>query len=566
MMNIKITISTLTFAFLLSGCGGGSAAPTVAPTVVPKVAAVPILSYTPVKGFKFDWTDVSDASLYKILENKNGVSGFSKIGNDIAQGVGTTTQIVPLHKRLNAQYILQSCTTTGCIDSAAISVTGTLVDSIGYVKASNTGSGDEFGSAVSLSSDGSTLAVGTVYEGSNASGVGGDQTDNTFFSSGAVYIFTLTGSMWTQQAYVKASNVLEEALFGNSVSLSSNGSTLAVGAEYEFSDYSGAAYIFTRTGSTWSEQKFLKASDKAEYDEFGSSVSLSGDGSTLAVGARVGDSAAAADSGVVYMFARTGTDWPEQQKVSASGLLAEDEFGYSVSLNSDGTTLAVGAPRESSDVTGIGAAYIFTRTGTSWSQQEKVVATSQGQEDYFGYSISLSGDGNTLAVGAKGEDSSAVRVGGNQSDNNASGSGAAYIFTRAGTAWSQQAYVKASNTGAEDEFGYSVSLSSDGSTLAVGARSEDSNATGLGGIESDNTANESGAVYTFSLTGTTWTQQAYVKATDAEGSDIFGESVSLSGDGSTLAVGAAGEGSNATGLRGNASDNSAGESGAVYLY
>ena len=552
---------------MLSGCGGGSAAPTVAPTVVPKVAAVPILSYTPVKGFKFDWTDVSDASLYKILENKNGVSGFSKIGNDIAQGVGTTTQIVPLHKRLNAQYILQSCTTTGCIDSAAISVTGTLVDSIGYVKASNTGSGDEFGSAVSLSSDGSTLAVGTVYEGSNASGVGGDQTDNTFFSSGAVYIFTLTGSMWTQQAYVKASNVLEEALFGNSVSLSSNGSTLAVGAEFESSshDYSGAAYIFTRTGSTWSEQKFLKASDKAEYDEFGSSVSLSGDGSTLAVGARVGDSAAA-NSGAVYMFARTGTDWPEQQKLTASGLLADDEFGYSVSLNSDGTTLAVGAPRESSDVTGIGAAYIFTRTGTSWSQQEKVVATSQGQEDYFGYSISLSGDGNTLAVGAKGEDSSAVRVGGNQSDNNASGSGAAYIFTRAGTAWSQQAYVKASNTGAEDEFGYSVSLSSDGSTLAVGARSEDSNATGLGGIESDNTANESGAVYTFSLTGTTWTQQAYVKATDAEGSDIFGESVSLSGDGSTLAVGAAGEGSNATGLRGNASDNSAGESGAVYLY
>ena len=552
---------------MLSGCGGGSAAPTVAPTVVPKVAAVPILSYTPVKGFKFDWTDVSDASLYKILENKNGVSGFSKIGNDIAQGVGTTTQIVPLHKRLNAQYILQSCTTTGCIDSAAISVTGTLVDSIGYVKASNTGSGDEFGSAVSLSSDGSTLAVGTVYEGSNASGVGGDQTDNTFFSSGAVYIFTLTGSMWTQQAYVKASNVLEEALFGNSVSLSSNGSTLAVGAEFESSshDYSGAAYIFTRTGSTWSEQKFLKASDKAEYDEFGSSVSLSGDGSTLAVGARVGDSAAA-NSGAVYMFARTGTDWPEQQKLTASGLLADDEFGYSVSLNSDGTTLAVGAPRESSDVTGIGAAYIFTRTGTSWSQQEKVVATSQGQEDYFGYSISLSGDGNTLAVGAKGEDSSAVRVGGNQSDNNASGSGAAYIFTRAGTAWSQQAYVKASNTGAEDEFGYSVSLSSDGSTLAVGARSEDSNATGLGGIESDNTANESGAVYTFSLTGTTWTPQAYVKATDAEGSDIFGESVSLSGDGSTLAVGAAGEGSNATGLRGNASDNSAGESGAVYLY
>ena len=184
----------------------------------------------------------------------------------------------------------------------------------------------------------------------------------------------------------------------------------------------------------------------------------------------------------------------------------------------------------------------------------------------FGRSIALSGDGDTLAVGAPLEDSNTTVIGGNQADNSATYSGAVYVFTRSGTTWSQQAYVKASNTDASDRFGVSVALSGDGDTLAVGAYEERSNATGINGNQADNSAGDSGAVYVFTRSGTTWSQQAYVKASNTDASDEFGVSVALSGDGTTLAVGAYLEGSNATGIGGNQADNSAIRSGAVYLY
>ena len=141
-----------------------------------------------------------------------------------------------------------------------------------------------------------------------------------------------------------------------------------------------------------------------------------------------------------------------------------------------------------------------------------------------------------------------------------------YVFTRSGTTWTQQAYVKASNTGVTDHFGPSVYLSSDGNTLAVGAADEDSSATGIGGTESDNTATDSGAVYVFTRSGTTWTQQAYVKASNSAGGDGFGGSVSLSSDGNTLAVGSWLEDSSATGSGGDQTNNAVSASGAVYLY
>ncbi|MBW2736026.1 MAG: FG-GAP repeat protein, partial [Deltaproteobacteria bacterium] len=176
-------------------------------------------------------------------------------------------------------------------------------------------------------------------------------------------------------------------------------------------------------------------------------------------------------------------------------------------------------------------------------------------------SVSLSGD--TLAVGAVGEDSVATGVDGNERDNSVSVSGAAYVFTRVGSTWSQQAYLKASNTvGVGDQFGCSISLSGD--TLAVGAHREDSSATGVDGDQSDNSAVWSGAVYVFTRTGSTWSHPAYLKAPNTAANDLFGHCVSVSGD--DLAVGAEGEGSSATGVDGDPSDNNALESGAVYFF
>jgi hypothetical protein len=477
-----------------------------------------------------------------------------------------------------------------------------LRSAVGYVKASNTGAGDFFGYSVALSADGNTLAVGAQGEDSNATGVNGNQANNSSPDAGAVYVYSRSGSTWVQQAYVKASNTEAFDSFGASVALSADGNTLAVGAPYEASNAtgiggnqasnsspaSGAVYVFSRSGSTWLQQAYVKASNTEEGDLFGNSVALSADGNTLAVGAEREDSNAIGvngnqannsltDAGAVYVFSRSGTSWSQQAYVKASNTGPFDRFGRSVALSADGNTLAVGAPFEDSNATGVGgvdnnsaadagAVYVYSRSGITWSQQAYVKASNTGADDNFGNSVALSADGNTLAVGAPWEDSNAIGVNGNQANNLSPGAGAVYVFSRSGSTWVQQAYVKASNTGADDFFGQSVALSADGNTLAVGATREYSNAIGVNGNQASNSSPASGAVYVFSRSGSTWLQQAYVKASNTEEGDFFGWSVALSADGNTLAVGALYEDSNATGIGGDQTNNSANAAGAVYLY
>ncbi len=403
-----------------------------------------------------------------------------------------------------------------------------------YVKASNTDGGDEFGIALALSDDGNTLAVGARAEASNATGIDGDQTNDTVVAAGAVYVFTRSGSTWSQQAYVKASNTGNGDSFGWSLALNNDGNTLAVGAIGEASNAvgidgdqtintavsAGAVYVFTRSGSTWSQQAYVKASNTNANDLFGNSLALSDDGNTLAVGAMFeastttgidGDQTnnAAFRAGAVYVFVRSGSTWSQQAYVKASNTDANDNFGTSVALSSDGNTLAVGATQEASNAVGIdgdqannaassaGAAYVFTRSGSTWSQQAYVKASNTGADDNFGASLALSNDGNTLAVGAIGEASNATGIDGDQTVNNSAFAGAVYVFTRSGSTWNQQAYVKASNTGANDFFGWSLALNNDGNTLAVGAFTEASNATGINGDQNDNTAVQAGAVYLY---------------------------------------------------------------------
>ena len=177
----------------------------------------------------------------------------------------------------------------------------------------------------------------------------------------------------------------------------------------------------------------------------------------------------------------------------------------------------------------------------------------------------MSANGNTLAVGAIGEDSASTGVNADQADNSLQRSGAVYVFVNDGVSWQQQAYIKASNTGEGDDFGRAVSLSEDGNTLAVGA-AEDSASMGVNGDQDDN-SESSGAVYLFVRDSGLWRQQAYIKASNTGFADSFAFAVSLSGDSSTLAVGAREEGSAAIGINGDQNDNSADRrAGAVYLY
>jgi hypothetical protein len=234
---------------------------------------------------------------------------------------------------------------------------------------------------------------------------------------------------------------------------------------------------------------------------------------------------------------------------------AADMFGHALAISADGTTLAVGAPLEGVNDP-LGAVFIFKRQQSGqWSEEARLKATRLDTQ-WFGRSVGLSANGDTLVVSATNDHSGAAGVNGDDPDTATplAWSGAAYVFTRSGVHWSRQAYLKASNPDSSDYFGFSVAVSGDGDTVAVGARLEDSNATGVGGAQGDDSAQAAGAVYVFTRSGTEWSQQAYVKASNTDADDEFGWSVALSSDGATLAVGARKESSSATGVNGNQSN------------
>jgi hypothetical protein len=280
----------------------------------------------------------------------------------------------------------------------------------------------------------------------------------------------------------------------------------------------------------------------------------------------------------VYVFTRCDSRWSQQAYVKSANTDAMDNFGQDLALSGDGDTLAVAAPWEDGSSTGIdgnlsdnlgtnaGAVYVYVRNGAIWSHQSYVKASNTGAADFFGWSVALSSNGDTLAVGASFEDSSTMVINGDPIDNSAIDSGAAYVFVRSVGVWTQQAYVKASNTGGGDHFGNGVSFSSDGNILAVGARSEAGNSIGIGGVQQDNSANKSGAAYVFVRDGANWAQHAYIKAPNTGVDDTFGSNVALSSNASTLAVGAPNEDSSATDIGGVQTDDTAMSAGAVYIY
>jgi hypothetical protein len=419
-----------------------------------------------------------------------------------------------------------------------------------YIKASNAGQSDNFGSTVALSTDGNTMAVAALWESSNSRGVNGNQNDDSLPQAGAVYIFSRTGSTWTQQAYLKASNTGRPPVPGN-------------------------------------------AEDWGDGDQFGFTVALSGDGNTAAVGAISEDSTGAGinnnqfqgddsanSAGAVYVFVRTGANWSQQAYVKAANSEAGDLFGYNIGLSADGNTMAVagydedGSPRSPNGIPdnrrgGSGAIYVFMRDASNWRQSAYLKGSRSEQGDSLGYSVAISHDGNTIAAGTADEDCYIPGVNASPCDNDRASNtstGAAYVWVRTGNNWTEQAYIKHSNPGLEDWFGARLAMSGDGNTLAISAALEDSIGQGINPPQNDDLAHEAGAVYLFTREGAAWTQRAFVKASNNEAFDEFGSALSLSQDGRTLVVGARGEDSNARGVNGNQRDNSASEAGAAYVF
>ena len=212
------------------------------------------------------------------------------------------------------------------------------------------------------------------------------------------------------------------------------------------------------------------------------------------------------------MLTRTGGAWSHQARIQAANAENGDSLGYSIAISEDGNTIVGGAADEDCMTPGVnptgcdkdqpsdtsaGAAYVFVRNGNAWTEQAFLKASNPAKQDWFGVRIGISGDGNTVVVGATNEDSNAKGINGNQADNTASEAGAAYVFTRSGTTWSQLAYVKASNTHGGEEFGSSIAVSRDGRTFVVAAKGEDSGSKGANGNQADTSVRDSGAAYVF---------------------------------------------------------------------
>jgi hypothetical protein len=443
-----------------------------------------------------------------------------------------------------------------------------------YLKASYPERSDNFGHSVAISGD--TMVVSSIREDSIAAGVNGDETDNTSSDSGAAYVFVKEGESWVKQAYLKSSNPRQGDRFGQSVAI--DGDTIVVGANraHPFLRNSGIAYVFVRNNGVWEQQDFLRASNSGLNDQFGYSVAISND--TIVIGAIFEQSNATgvngdesdnsvSGAGAAYVFIRESGIWTQQAYLKASSAPdIIDVFGVSVAIS--GNTIAVGASQESSNSLGInndqsnnlanqsGAVYVFNRMGTQWSQQAYIKASNTGEEDYFGENIAISGD--TLVVSAQFESSNATGIDGDQLNDLSESSGAAYVFIRTAETWSQQAYLKASNAQTNDIFGNSVAI--DGDTIVVGALGEDSDAMGLNGNEFDNSSNNSGALYVFNRLDDVWLQSHYVKASNSQANDLFGQSVAV--DENTIVSGSIDEDSNGEDEANNQSHNS----GAAYVF
>lgn len=367
---------------------------------------------------------------------------------------------------------------------------------------------DRFGRAVAI--DGDTALIGA------------DRNDTNGADAGAAYVFIRSGTGWVQQAKIVAKDGQSGDYFGRSVAL--DGDTALIGADDEDTGGTdaGAAYVFTRSGTDWVQREKIVANDAESYDHFGRAVAL--DGNTALIGAD-GEDTGGASAGAAYIFTRFGTNWSQQAKIQAEEDKSfGDAFGGSVAL--DGDTALIGAGGEDADdVTDAGAAYVFTRSGAKWSQRQKLVAEDKEARDAFGRSVAL--DGDTALIGADGEDTGGTDA------------GAAYSFTRSGTDWVQRKIV-AKDKKAQGRFGRSVAI--DGDTALIGG----------------DTDGNAGDVYLFTRSDAGWDESEKIQVGDENrGTGDYYRPMAI--DGNIILIGADGDddGDN---------DDSHAREGAAYFY
>ena len=347
-----------------------------------------------------------------------------------------------------------------------------------------------FGCSVSLSMDGTYCAVGS---------------SGTAASKGRVYIFKRDASSWTEQAILNATDGVAGDKFGSTVSINADATIVVIGAPAKLGG-TGSCYVFNRSGSTWAQQAILAAADAGSNSLFGTSVSVSDNGKTVLVGAPKKNSSA----GVAYVFTYNGSRWSQESKLEAADLRSGQQYGSSCAVSGDGNSCIIGAYGVAGLDHMTGCAYTYFRVGSVWSQQSKLVPADSMVEDYFGWSVAMNQNGDTVVVGA-------TKV--------LSDKGAAYIYERASGAWDMKAKVNGSDVDAGDLFGFSVVVSNNGKLVMIGVPGD------------INKGAVSGCAYTFTKTSAGWAQDRKLVAADNAIGDKFGWSCAVSGDGKYGVIG-----------------------------
>ena len=381
------------------------------------------------------------------------------------------------------------------------------VTEVGIFSVADKAAGDLYGYQVSISGDGTRLAISNLWGSSGA-----------VVDCGKVYVYVYSGISWAQEAILTASDKATNSQYGFSVAISADGTRIVVGASHALPDAlteSGAAYVYSRSGSTWSQETILFASDKVALDAFGTSVDIDDTGVRVAIGAIGADPGTLDAAGKVYIFSRAGAIWTEEAILTASDQAAGDLFGNSVKLTGDANRIIIGAPNKTVNTeTNHGQAYVFLRLGTAWTEEAIVNDLVTADLQNFGSSVSITETGDRAIIGAHNSTVSAL-----------SNAGLVYVFSQANAVWTQEAILQASVPEASAVFGQSVDISSDGKIAVVGAPLAD-----------PATIVDAGSTYIFLRNGLVWTQEAILTASDKLTTDRFGFSVAISSAGRDLIV------------------------------
>lgn len=368
----------------------------------------------------------------------------------------------------------------------------------GKLLSSDYAASDQFGASVVLNYDGDIAVIGASNK------------TLTYANQGRVYVFRRYGSGWWQVQVLTAPDAAANPeYYGYCVSMSSDGKYIAVGA-YANITYTGAVYVYENTGSSWVYRQKLTASDKVTNDYFGYNLSMSGDGTRLVVGA-YNKNGTFTVQGAAYVFSRSGTVWSQEQKLTHSDPAASDKFGHSVAINTTSDLILVSAVNKTGTVAVQGAIYAFTRSGTVWTQVQKITHSTPVANDGLGQSLAISGDGTRFIAGGLATLSSFTLA------------GSVFVFYKSGATWIQEQRIDNPNPASNEYFSSSLTINYTGTRFSTGAYGDTTN---------------TGIVYHYTRTGVTWSLENSSMASMPATSVAYGKSVSMSGNGIYLGIGA----------------------------